>query len=595
MSLFLANPWGLAALAAVPALLVIHTLRQRSRRIRSSTLFLIEHAGVPPAGGLRLERLRRSVPLALQILAAAAIAWLLAEPRWIATRPRQTVAVVLDGSASMQAFREPAREALEKALRRIDRAARRTDWHLLQSGPRQAPLYAGDRLDDLFAALAGWQPVLGTHDPAPALATAAGLVPGGRGTVLFLTDRTTRVPDTVGLLTVGTPIDNVGFAAGDVVDRDGTPHWRAVITNPGAVSQERSLRVRVPGATAEAALPIRLEPGQHRTVEATWPTGAERVELDLSPDRFTFDDILPLVRPRPRRVRVAVRLEGPTGDLLGRMLAAAPAVDLVAPGADADLVVDDWKATPTTAAILVPPATTGDATAPTYAASPVAAEDHPLVSDLGWGGLLSGEPLPVDDRQGDQPLLWKGQRPLALVRSTVAADGARRESLLLAWDLAASTAARLPALVVLLERFVDRVRSRLDRPWADNFPVDALIDMPVSDGTLLTVEPPGAPAQAAEPFRGRAPARPALFAVGTTGVPPRLVAAAQATDARESDFRDASTGDTLTALHLEQRRKEAILDPWGPLWLALIAAALAGAWGWPAWSAAGRRSTRPAA
>jgi hypothetical protein len=73
------------------------------------------------------------------------------------------------------------------------------------------------------------------------------------------------------------------------------------------------------------------------------------------------------------------------------------------------------------------------------------------------------------------------------------------------------------------------------------------------------------------------------------------VAAAQATDARESDFRDASTGDTLTALHLEQRRKEAILDPWGPLWLALIAAALAGAWGWPAWSAAGRRSTRPAA
>jgi hypothetical protein len=174
MSLFLANPWGLAALAAVPALLVIHTLRQRSRRIRSSTLFLIEHAGVPPAGGLRLERLRRSVPLALQILAAAAIAWLLAEPRWIATRPRQTVAVVLDGSASMQAFREPAREALEKALRRIDRAARRTDWHLLQSGPRQAPLYAGARLDDLR-----WRPPPGSCPEAGARSCSSPTAPPG--------------------------------------------------------------------------------------------------------------------------------------------------------------------------------------------------------------------------------------------------------------------------------------------------------------------------------------------------------------------------------------------------------------------------------
>ena len=36
-SLFFANPWGLLALAAVPVLVGIHWLQERSRRVRAST------------------------------------------------------------------------------------------------------------------------------------------------------------------------------------------------------------------------------------------------------------------------------------------------------------------------------------------------------------------------------------------------------------------------------------------------------------------------------------------------------------------------------------------------------------------------------
>ena len=61
MGIVLANPWGLAALAAVPLLVAIHSLRQRSRRVVTSTLFLLEHAGPLPTGGIRLERFRQAL------------------------------------------------------------------------------------------------------------------------------------------------------------------------------------------------------------------------------------------------------------------------------------------------------------------------------------------------------------------------------------------------------------------------------------------------------------------------------------------------------------------------------------------------------
>ena len=99
MGIFFANPWGLLALAALPAIVAIHFLQEQSRRVRSSTLFLLERAAPLPAGGIRFEKFRNSLPFWMQILAALALAWLLADPRWVRNDSRQTVAVVLDSSA----------------------------------------------------------------------------------------------------------------------------------------------------------------------------------------------------------------------------------------------------------------------------------------------------------------------------------------------------------------------------------------------------------------------------------------------------------------------------------------------------------------
>lgn len=300
--MFFANPWGLLALAALPAIVAIHFLQERSRRVRASTLFLLERAAALPAGGIRLEKFRNSLPFWMQMLAATALAWLLADPRWIAKESRQTVVVVLDSSASMQAARQETLDLLARRLVAWDAVAARTDWHLLETGPGRPPLHAGRELPAMLAAARGWRPTLGTHDFSESLAVAATLVPPGAGAVILVTDRPTEVPGGVGLLSAGTAFDNVGFSGGDVEGAGDGAAWRVLVTNHGAAPQERAVTARSAAAGGEFAPlgppeVVSLAPGQSRTLQGPWPAGAERMLLSLAIDRFGGDDTLPIVRP----------------------------------------------------------------------------------------------------------------------------------------------------------------------------------------------------------------------------------------------------------------------------------------------------------
>jgi hypothetical protein len=583
--MFFANPWGLLALAALPAIVAIHFLQERSRRVRASTLFLLERAAALPAGGIRLEKFRNSLPFWMQMLAATALAWLLADPRWIAKESRQTVVVVLDSSASMQAARQETLDLLARRLVAWDAVAARTDWHLLETGPGRPPLHAGRELPAMLAAARGWRPTLGTHDFSESLAVAATLVPPGAGAVILVTDRPTEVPGGVGLLSAGTAFDNVGFSGGDVEGAGDGAAWRVLVTNHGAAPQERAVTARSAAAGGEFAPlgppeVVSLAPGQSRTLQGPWPAGAERMLLSLAIDRFGGDDTLPLVRPVSRTVKVAVTIGGPTGELLGRVVKAASGVELVADSAAADLVVGRFGSEATTDGIEVatddlPAADAAEPPAPAAAAEQrksgkpaafdpawVAAEDTALTRDLGWGGLLSGPAGNLGLTAADEPLLWKGDR----------------------------------AVVVLVQRFIDRIRTRIARPWADNFDTGQVIDLPdaVLDSragrATLAVEPVAGEVSRPVPFRGRTPREPAFFTVaaGADAALTRLVTgAAQFADSREGDFRTAAPLDTLESIRMERAIKQSVADPWAPLWLGIAIAALLVAWGW---RGRGRRS-----
>ena len=75
MSLTLANTWGLWALLGLPAVVAIHFLQRRNRRMPATTLFLLEQMRRESRTGNRFERLRTSVPFWLQLLMVLLLTW----------------------------------------------------------------------------------------------------------------------------------------------------------------------------------------------------------------------------------------------------------------------------------------------------------------------------------------------------------------------------------------------------------------------------------------------------------------------------------------------------------------------------------------
>src|SRR5688572_24442527 len=138
-----ANPAGLWVLLGLPAIVAIHFLQQRARIVTTSTWFLIEKLAPDSARGRTWDRLRTSRAFWLQLLAMVLAAWVLAEPRWIRAESAQTVVIVLDASASMDAFRAPAVAAAERELDLSDGLAARTTWVIMTTNPRQPALFRG--------------------------------------------------------------------------------------------------------------------------------------------------------------------------------------------------------------------------------------------------------------------------------------------------------------------------------------------------------------------------------------------------------------------------------------------------------------------
>ena len=549
MDLSFANPAGWWALLAVPVILAIHFLQRQSRRVVTSTLFLFDALRPVSAQGQRVERLRSSLPLWLQLAAVVLLAALLAGPRTLRRDARQRVVVVLDSSVSMGAFRDELARELPTHLRVLARTAAQTEWHLLETDPARPTLYAGTELSGLLAALGGWTPRLGTHDFTPALQAARGLA-GASGLTVFVTDRKADVPEGVETLAVGHPLDNCGWVGVSVEGE----RWRALVQNHAATAQTRTWHLELDD-TPGPETTLTLAPGQIRTLAGAFPAGKNRCTLVLSGDAFALDDRLPLVRPEPKRLALFVGGgDKVPADFLKRFADSVPQADTAGSEAAADLRLDVFSpGASAKPAILFAPAAPDSKT---YLPGEPLAENTPLTAGLVWNGLLCKATDPLPTQPGDQALVWQGERPLIFLRGT----GTGRV-LVVNFDLGQSNADRLPAFVVLLGRFVESVRAEKVAFERRNAETNQLLDVAADDGPL-----------------SRAPAAPGFFEVRQGGNV-RLEGAAHFADPREADFKDAASFDTLegkAARLRESRSRDDVL--WPVFALAVGAALLAGWW-----------------
>ena len=546
MNFFFANPWGLLALLGIPAVLIIHLLRRKSRRVVVSTLFLLDRVLPSSEGGRRFRMLQNSLPLWVQIFAVMALAWLLARPRWIDAQSTQTVVAVFDASASMEAFRAETLLAANRELGRLQSASAKTQWIFLRSDA--ARLAAGPELVPALAEVEkNWQPVLGTHDTTEAFRLARALA-GQKGTVIYFTDHPPGPDEAAGVSWVacGDGIENAGFLGAGVQDG----RWNALLKNFG--SQTREARWRV--ADEEQWQTVSLEPGAMTEISGSWPAGRDRLILETDEDRFALDNRLPLLQPVPKSLTIhAADREGfrPLFEQLVRI--AEPASPGLAGASDVSLEVYSP---------LTPQAHKGaalifvedSAKEQKPLSGLIIAENHPLMDNLNWQGLIARDTFAMPFREGDTALLWQDSRPLIFLRRQEQAS-----QLVFNFDVRRSNALRLPAFALLVHRFFSSVRTNKVAPESAN--VETRQQIPVAGVGEV-----------------RAPAVPGFFAAKGPDGTPLFDGAAHFADSRESDFHAASSGSNVPAAVETIRQSHARGEFLNPLWVVLLAGLML--WNW---------------
>jgi hypothetical protein len=578
LPLVLANPWGALALLGLPVVVVIHCLQQKSRRLPISTLFLLERLAPDSKEGRSLMRMRSSLPFWLQILSVLVLAWVLVEPRWLEANAVQRVVLVLDDSISMRAFSDDIVARTSPRLHSLTTLAPRTYWTVLETDPTRPTLYEGSDLPALEQKLRTWSPSLPANDPTHALGLARAIAPRD-AVVIFVTDRPRDLPSGVDLLAIGEPIENCGLVGLRLLGTGGDLEWQVMAQNYGRKTAHRSWWLELAGKKTDSET-IDLEPGHAQLLKGKFPPGIDRLEVCLQPDRFSVDDRMAIVRPAPKPLAVELHGDAATNDLFARLTQTLASLSVAQPGHPADIALDTlgprttFPGTDLSSIVLYD----NPGAANEFKGGPFVVEDDPLNQDLNWQGLVM-QPGPATPADADhQVLLWKDATPVIYLRPL----GGDRRQLVFNFNFSTSNVARLPAFVLLIDRFVESIRLQKKEPetrnaeLAENLTVAADIHGPSvvlqdSGGVESTVHPMALVSL-------RSPSLPGFFTI-TQGRATLLTGAAQFADARESDFSTAATLDSLGRRHTRLVEMHTRTDAIAPLWLVLIGVLLVLYWG----------------
>ncbi|MBG7608136.1 MAG: BatA domain-containing protein [Verrucomicrobia bacterium] len=583
-----ANPLGLLALLAIPAVLAIHFLQRKSISLPVSTLFLLDRTQREATSGRRFERLIPSVPLWMQILGILLLTWFLAEPRFQKENSVQRVAVVFDSSASMTVFKEEAIEALRDKLPDLQGNATAMELTLLPSTPGADRIYSGTSVDELVEAMKNVSPTGGLADPSYALRLARSIV-SNDGVVIYLTDTPVELlPYDSRLIAVGKPTPNVGFTGISFEEKQGTLTWQALVRNYGNEPTKRRWSLVTSGGATE---PREFDIGAKAfvTIQAAFPTGAQNVRIVLTADDFSLDDTLPIVAPQPKQLELFTATSPAFRGLTDKLLRSLQSTRASINPASSDLVITSYDpldpALPETSAILFveDPTSVGK-----YLKGGILAESHPLMDGINWQALLVRETLDLPRQPTDRVLLWQEKRPLIFLR-----ENAGKRILCFNFDLRLSNATQQPAFIVLLHRFAESLRTSKVAPQALNLETGQQIRIATAPGpvdlTATDTEGKKVPA----PSTNRAPSKPGFLTITQEGATelqlggvagaedetiPLLTAAVHFADTREADLSDCAPGEPFQTAGDASLKLHTTSDPLARLWLLLLLVALLVAW-----------------
>jgi len=590
-----ANPLGLLALFAVPAVVALHLYRRRFEPRLVSALFLWGIDDRAPVAGRKREPLRTSVSFWCELGVALLLGLAFAGPRSSCAAGRsEHLVVVLDSSASMGATSEgkSARQrAVELVAERIDELGRGSRVTLVQSGPRPA-LVAGPAAfpAEARAGLERWQPLAAHHDLGPAVALALQFAGDARVTLVTDHYRPEDWPETIEVVSIGRPLDNWAITrAARTRERaeDGVEHEKLFVTLASFARSARSSGVLVSAAGRELARREEaIEPGKRAHFAIEVPEGIGPVEVRIDADALALDDSILLAPPPARTLALhsmldedelrALGLAEPGERNITRWLALVPR-SVASPSSDAAHLVIARGAVDAPAAW-------------TLAFEPLGSERKDLVGPFladRASALLDGTTLEGSVWSIDPALELPGAPLVSAGNLAILSEERRGERVTwhLNLDPARSSLQRSPDWPILLANLAELRRAALPGPERTNLGVgERLLYRPGAELAGIDRAKPvlyqlEGPLGDARSTRREIPAleqvvvdgleQPGLYSLAFAGRPVAEFAVAF-TDAAESDLRDASPGKRPAAQ--ESARLESELS-W--IELALIAGALA--------------------
>lgn len=580
-----ANPLGFWALLGIPVIILIHFLQQRSTVVTISTLFLLDHLQHESVRGKRFDRLRSSIPLWLQILAVLLLTWMLVQPRWMRENAIQRIAIVLDSSASMEAFRENISTALSKELRHLASRVHHTEYVVVDSHLSRKPIFNGTDPAQLLLTLENWKPLATSHDFTPALRIARSLV-GADGLIIMVSDHLVEnLAYNAQLLAIGQPTANVGFAGLRIVQTDdGQILWKALVRNYSDQQQKRTWFLHT-DTQKSSQRSLDLAPGQTRSLQGAFPDTSTSITLRMDPDTFTLDDQLPIVRPKKKQLSVIPRITANLQTILQPVIDSLDQTTLPPPDAPADLTLNVYN--PLNPIPLEPghgivfldrsnlPAN--------YLKGPIYSEHHSLLEGLNWQGLLARSSAGLPLQKTDIPLLWQNDRTLIFLRADETGS-----KLIFNFDLASSNAARLPAFVLTIHRFVESIRRKKISPSQDNFEISQAVNLVFDQSdeaqtlTLTTTfnqETLSQELSIEEASRFRASEQPGFFEIHQgDSTTPLLGGAAHFADTREADLQQAASRNDLSKSETALVEQHTEQDARWQLWILVLCLCLLVSW-----------------
>lgn len=486
--MYFANPWGLLGLAALPIIVAIHLFHRRFPPMRIAGLHLWGTESEVRAPGRRRERLPITASLLLELLAAALLSLLLAQPRIGEQQRVPHLVVVLDNSASMQArpadgpsFRNAAVAEIEDRIAQRDGDMRVTP---ILTGRRPVTLAGpGARWPEVQEELARWKPAAPRHDFAPAWDLAAQLAEE-TGELLFLTDHLpaddVAVPQTMEIVSLGRPLDNVAVTAArwtlDPAENTGRVFLR--IANLGRRETQVTIRGTSPSPQAVRGGPrtvfersLTLAAGSAGPMQLEVPGGLGRLNIGIGSrdDALPADNRVRLIEPQVRLVTIAVTLpeDHSAREPVQRVIRTLPGVQPGNP-AEAHLVVGPADDGPTLRLgqwwLGIGPLDRSEAARESVKdlAGPFVLERrNPLLEGVQLDGVIWGGVQPVD--RDLTPMISSGRMPLLARLEGVAGATAY----LLNIDFARSNLADSPDWPILFHNLIDERRSDLPglRRW----------------------------------------------------------------------------------------------------------------------------------